>query len=106
MWWNSDSDLEIAMLKDPPDLKAAAAFALLAGEARAALGQREAAIQMFQQAINMARVALDPMGEVTQTNIACSEHLTLAKTHKNVAGFGVQPARHRDDVAHSRRRHL
>jgi hypothetical protein len=83
------------MLKDPPDLKAAAAFALISGQARVAIGQRDAGVQMFQQAMyddvtliyddvtlmyddvtlmyqvqmfqqamNMARVALDPLGEV------------------------------------------
>ena len=45
----SESDLEIAMLKEEPDLKAAAAFAMQGGEAREELGQRESAIQMFQQ---------------------------------------------------------
>ena len=43
---------------------AAAAFALTSGEARVVLRQRDAGILMFQQAINMARVALDPLGEV------------------------------------------
>jgi len=60
----SESDLDSAMAREEPDLKAAAFFALMCGEAREALGEHEAALQLFQQAINIARVALDPMGEV------------------------------------------
>jgi len=74
----SEGDLERSMLKDPPDLKAAAAFATQSGEAREELGQREFAVQMFQQAINMARVALDPMGEVLAFNklvLAMTSHV-------------------------------
>jgi hypothetical protein len=83
-----ERDLEKAMLKDPPDLKAAAAFATLSGEAREALGQRESAIEMFQQAINIARVALDPMGEVLAFNrlvLAMTSHLA------DDVIFGVPP---------------
>jgi hypothetical protein len=60
----SESDLANAMAREEPDLKAAAFFALMCGEAREALGEHEAAVQLFQQAINIARVSLDPMGEV------------------------------------------
>ena len=83
-----EKDLEQAMLKDPPDFKAAAAFATLSGEARQALGQRDSAVEMFQQAINIARVALDPMGEV----LAFSK-LVLAMT-SHVPDEEIFPALH------------
>ena len=120
-----ERDLEKAMLKDPPDLKAAAAFALTSGEARVVLRQRDAGILMFQQAINMARVALDPLGEVRAFKLlniyvyvhtyvcVCTYVYTYVCMYLCVfiyifafIGPGLQPTGTGDDVTPSGRRYF